>query len=174
MQLNRVVLPAPLGPIRPQMLPCSTSKPTASKAVMPKPKARPHRHNAASFNTTGPPRGSRPPGQGLGLLLSVALGNSGEALKVAVSDGASRHGRVSGRGYGIGQLFRALAHDAADLRFRSGDHALRLWGDAPSLSGHFEVAQKAWLDGMIITIRCAPPRDGGAQARRGLHTQLMG
>jgi hypothetical protein len=98
------------------------------------------------------------------------LSNSGEALKVAVSDGASRHGRVSGRGYGIGQLFRALAHDAANLRFRSGDHALRLWGDAPSLSGHFEVAQKAWLDGMIITVRCAPSRDDGAQARRRLRT----
>lgn len=104
---------------------------------------------------------------GVGVLASLQqnpefaeLADSGEALRVAVSDGASRHGRASGRGYGIGQLFRALAHDSAELRFRSGDHALRLWGDAPSLSGQFEVAQKARLDGLIVTVRCTPRQDG--------------
>lgn len=102
---------------------------------------------------------------GVGVLTSLRenpefaqLADSGDALRVAVSDGASRHGRASGRGYGIGQLFRALAHDSAELRFRSGDHALRLWGDAPSLSGRYEVAQKARMDGLIITVRCAPRR----------------
>jgi hypothetical protein len=84
------------------------------------------------------------------------LPDSGAALRVAVSDGASRHARSTGHGYGIGQLFRALAHDAAELRFRSGDHALRLWGDAPSLIGQVELAQKAWLDGLTITVRCGP------------------
>lgn len=84
------------------------------------------------------------------------LSDSGTALRVATSDGASRYARSSGHGYGIGQLFRALAHDAAELRFRSGDHALRLWGDAPSLTGHLELAQKAWLDGLAISVRCAP------------------
>ncbi len=84
------------------------------------------------------------------------LPESGAALRVAVSDGASRHARSTGHGYGIGQLFRALAHDAAELRFRSGDHALRLWGDAPSLIGHVKLAHKAWLDGLTITVRCAP------------------
>lgn len=102
---------------------------------------------------------------GMGVLASLQqnsefahLKDSGEALRIAVSDGVSRHGSASGRGYGIGQLFRALAHDSAELRFRSGDHALRLWGDAPSLRGHFEVAQKARLDGLIVTVRCAPRR----------------
>ena len=75
---------------------------------------------------------------------------------VAASDGASRYARSTGHGYGIGQLFRALAHHTAGLRFRSGDHALRLWGDAPSLAGQVELAQKAWLDGLTITIRCTP------------------
>lgn len=84
------------------------------------------------------------------------LADTGAALRVAASDGASRHALDTGRGYGIGQLFRALAHDAAELRFRSGDHALRLWGDAPSLTGQIELAQKAWLDGLTITVRCAP------------------
>ena len=90
------------------------------------------------------------------------LEDSGAALRVAASDGASRYARNTGHGYGIGQLFRALAHDAAELRFRSGDHALRLWGDAPSLSGRVELAQKAWLDGLTISVRCAP----GAVRRR--------
>jgi len=84
------------------------------------------------------------------------LADSGAALRVAASDGASRHVRSTGHGYGIGQLFRALAHDAAELRFRSGDYALRLWGDAPSLTGQLELAQKAWLGGLTITARCAP------------------
>ena len=84
------------------------------------------------------------------------LSDSGMALRVAASDGASRHARSSGHGYGIGQLFRALAHDAAELRFRSGDHALRLWGDAPSLIGQVALAQKAWLDGLAVSVRCAP------------------
>ena len=106
---------------------------------------------------------------GIGVLASLRqnpefahLADAGEALRVAISDGASRHGRASGRGYGIGQLFRALAHDSAELRFRSGDHALRLWGDAPSLTGQYEVAQKARLDGLIVTVRCLPPRHNGA------------
>jgi anti-sigma regulatory factor (Ser/Thr protein kinase) len=86
----------------------------------------------------------------------AGLSDSGTALRVAASDGASRHAQSSGHGYGIGQLFRALAHDAAELRFRSGDHALRLWGDAPSLTGHVELAQKAWLDGLAVSVRCAP------------------
>ncbi len=75
------------------------------------------------------------------------LADSEAALRVAASDGASRHARNTGHGYGIGQVFRALAHDAAELR---------LWGDAPSLIGHVELAQKAWLDGLTITVRCAP------------------
>jgi hypothetical protein len=102
---------------------------------------------------------------GMGVLASLrqnpefaGLRDSGEALPAAASDGASRYARSTGHGYGIGKLFRALAHDAAELRFRSGDHALRLWGDAPSLTGQIELAQKARLDGLTISVRCAPGR----------------
>ena len=84
------------------------------------------------------------------------LADSGVALRVAASDGVSRHVHSTGHGYGIGQLFRALANHAGDLRFRSGDHALRLWGDAPSLTGQVELVHTAWLDGLTITVRCAP------------------
>ena len=83
------------------------------------------------------------------------LADCGAALRLAASDGASRHISESGHGYGIGQLFRALAHHNAELRFRSGDHALRIWGDAPSLTGQVEILQKAWLDGLTVTVRCA-------------------
>ncbi len=86
----------------------------------------------------------------------TGLTDSGVALRVAASDRASRHAQSTGRGYGIGQLFRALAHAAAELRFRSGDHAMRLWGDAPSLNGRLELAQKAWLDGLAVPVRCTP------------------
>lgn len=85
----------------------------------------------------------------------AGLTDSGKALRIAASDGASRHARSTGHGYGVGQLFRALAHDSAELRFRSGDYALKLWGDAPSLTGQEELAQKAWLDGLTISVRCA-------------------
>lgn len=98
---------------------------------------------------------------GIGVLASLrqnpeftGLKDSEAALRVALSDGASRHGHDAGRGYGIGNLFRALAHDAGDLRFRSGDHMLRITGDAPSLVGQVQPALKAWLDGLIITVRC--------------------
>lgn len=35
-----------------------------------------------------------------------------------------RFGRDSGCGFGMGQMFRALANHDGDLRFRSDDHAL--------------------------------------------------
>ena len=97
---------------------------------------------------------------GMGVLASLrqneefaGIDNAGSAMQIAISDGASRLGKNSGRGFGIGQLFRALAHDRGDLRFRSDDYALRLWGDAPSLTGHVEIGQKARLPGFIISVR---------------------
>ena len=102
---------------------------------------------------------------GIGVLASLRqnpefahLSDSGAALRAAASDGASRLGKNSGHGYGIGQLFRALARDAGELRFRSGDWAMTIRGDRPSLSGQVELAQKAWLNGLAVTIRCASPR----------------
>lgn len=99
---------------------------------------------------------------GVGVLASLTknpefaeLRDSGEALKVAASDGASRFDRSTGHGFGIGQLFKALARDAGELRFRSGDHAMQIRGDQPSLIGKVDIVQKAWLDGLIVSVRCA-------------------
>jgi len=97
---------------------------------------------------------------GMGVLASLKqnpeftqLEHSGQALREAISDGASRFGRQSGHGYGISQLFRALAHENGDLRFRSGDHVLTLSGDNLSPSGKLSVVKKANLPGFIISVR---------------------
>src|SRR4051812_32361563 len=52
MQLNRVVLPAPLGPMRPQISPCATSKAGPSRATTP-----PNRTTTSFTDSTsfGPP-----------------------------------------------------------------------------------------------------------------------
>lgn len=98
---------------------------------------------------------------GVGVLASLTknpefagIKDSGEALRVAASDGASRFDRSTGHGFGIGQLFKALARDAGELRFRSGDYAMAIRGDQPSLTGKVDTIQKAWLDGLIISVRC--------------------
>lgn len=105
--------------------------------------------------------------QGIGVLASLrqnpefaSIADAGTALRLAASDGASRLGAASGHGYGIGQLFRALAQHHGELRFRSDDHALTLSGNAPSLGGQVEIAQKARLPGLVISVRCTA-RPGG-------------
>lgn len=102
---------------------------------------------------------------GLGVLASLKqnpefanLENSGQALRAALSDGASRFGRESGHGYGIGQLFRALAHERGDLRFRSGDYVLTLCGDNLSLTGKMEIVKKATLTGFVVSVMCRTSR----------------
>lgn len=107
---------------------------------------------------------------GIGVLASLrknqefaSLTDSGEALKVAASDGASRFDRNTGHGFGIGALFRALARDAGGLRFRSGDYSMSIHGDRPNLTGTVEVVKKAWLDGLIVSVRCTPGDGVGNQ-----------
>ena len=101
---------------------------------------------------------------GIGVLASlqtspdyVCLQDAGAALKVAVEDGNSRFGRASGNGYGIGQIFRALANHDGELRFRSGDHALAVRGHSPTLQGCVEIGHKAQLIGLTISVLCRTP-----------------
>lgn len=82
------------------------------------------------------------------------LRDSGEALREAAKDGVSSISTASGRGYGIGQLFRALAGWDGEVRFRSGDHSLTIRGDSLSLSGGLEIAQRPVFDGLTISILC--------------------
>lgn len=101
---------------------------------------------------------------GVGVLASLRqnpefarLPDAGEALRAAASDGVSRYGRASGHGFGVGQVFRALASHSGRLRFRSDDFAWSLSGDSPSLTGKTELVQKAWLTGLTITVLCEGP-----------------
>jgi hypothetical protein len=101
---------------------------------------------------------------GVGVLASLRensdyahLRDAGAALKVAVQDGNSRFGSASGNGFGMGQMFRALANHDGELRFRSGDHALAVRGHSPNLQGHVELGHKAHLGGMTISVLCRTP-----------------
>lgn len=100
---------------------------------------------------------------GIGVLASLhshadyaGIEDAGVALKVAVADGESRFGRDSGCGFGMGQMFRALANHDGDLRFRSDDHALEVRGHSPSLQGRVQLRQKASLPGLTISVLCRP------------------
>lgn len=84
----------------------------------------------------------------------AAVEDAGTALKLAVADGESRFGRASGSGFGMGQMFRALANHDGDLRFRSGDHALEIRGHSPSLQGSVELRHKAALPGLTVSVLC--------------------
>lgn len=108
---------------------------------------------------------------GIGVLASLrecsdyaGVPDAGEALKVAVEDGQSRFGRASGGGFGMGQMFRALANHDGELRFRSDDHALAVRGQSPSLKGSVELGHKARLGGLTISVRCPAP-NGASHGR---------
>lgn len=101
---------------------------------------------------------------GVGVLTSLRespdysdIVDAGAALRVAVEDGQSRFGRASGAGFGLGQMFRALANHDGELRFRSDDHALTVRGHSPSLQGSVELSHKARLAGLTISVRCLAP-----------------
>ena len=100
---------------------------------------------------------------GIGVLESLhshadyaGIEDAGMALKVAASDGESRFGRDSGCGFGMGQMFRALANHDGDLRFRSDDHALEIRGHSQSLRGRVQLRQKAPLVGLTVSVLCRP------------------
>jgi hypothetical protein len=100
---------------------------------------------------------------GVGVLASLrshsdyaGLEDAGMALKAAVANGESRFGRNSGSGFGMGQMFRALASHDGDLRFRGDDHALEVRGHSPSLQGRVQLRQKAALPGLTVSVLCRP------------------
>ena len=78
--------------------------------------------------------------RGVGLVATLreapeynTLSDSCEALRLALTDGASRFGFDHGRGYGFRPLFTGLANRQASLRFRTGTGALTIDGTTPSL-----------------------------------------
>jgi len=98
--------------------------------------------------------------RGLGVLESLrsctdysGLTDHGEALRLTLKDGVSRHGANAGRGFGFRPLFIGLANLNGALRFRSGDHALVIDGSNPSPMTA-RTAQKPSLKGLMISVAC--------------------
>lgn len=83
------------------------------------------------------------------------LTDHGLAMHAALQENVSRYGRSSGHGQGFRDLFLGLAYLNADLRFRSGDHALLISGPHPDLkTAHLE--QKTSFQGFLVAVRCRP------------------
>lgn len=83
-------------------------------------------------------------------------------LELALTEGISRYGSGSGRGYGFQPLFIGLANLNGSLRFRFGDHALIIDGQKPTLM-KAKIAQKPFIPGFFISVRCEleqPPKQG--------------
>ena len=97
---------------------------------------------------------------GIGVLHSLrrnaahaGLRDEGTALEAAITDGVSRYGPNSNRGYGFRPIFTGLVSLHGELRFRSGDHAITMDGTSPALTTS-RVSQKAPLDGFFASVRC--------------------
>lgn len=97
---------------------------------------------------------------GIGVLESLrsytefaGLCDHGEALRLALTDGVSRYGPAAGRGQGFRPLFIGLANLNGALRFRSGDHALLIDGQNPSLMTA-RPAQKPPIPGFLVSVSC--------------------
>lgn len=85
------------------------------------------------------------------------LNDHGRALHLALQEGVSRYGQSAHRGMGFRELFLGLASLNADLRFRSGDHALTISGPHPELKVA-RLAQKPVYQGFLVSVRCELPR----------------
>jgi anti-sigma regulatory factor (Ser/Thr protein kinase) len=101
---------------------------------------------------------------GIGVLRSLqsspefsTLRGHGDALRAALTEGTSRYGSGKGRGYGFRQMFLSLRALDVALRFRSGDHALTLDGQNPTLT-EAVLHQKATLGGFLVSAVCRAPR----------------
>lgn len=101
--------------------------------------------------------------RGVGILASLQrcplyadVPDHGTALQTALTDGTSRFGANSQRGYGFRPIFIGLTNLRGVLRFRSGDHALAIDGTSPNLA-MAQLAQKPAIDGFFASIRCQTP-----------------
>ena len=95
---------------------------------------------------------------GIGVLESLRsaaayarLRDHGDALRLSLSYGISRHGPAAQRGYGFRPLFIGLANLNASLRFRSGDHVLQIEGRNPTLVTA-RIARRPSISGLLISV----------------------
>ena len=97
---------------------------------------------------------------GVGVLASLRdaaeyadLVDDGAALRLTLTEGASRFGSHSDRGHGFRPLFTGLANQRATLRFRSGEAAVSIDGRDPQLV-MAQPATKPRLSGFLISVSC--------------------
>lgn len=97
---------------------------------------------------------------GVGVLASLSsapeyrdLENHGEALRLTLTEGASRFGFQAGRGFGFRPLFVGLANRSAILRFRSGNAALEIDGASPTLMTA-RISERPVLRGFFVSVTC--------------------
>ena len=100
---------------------------------------------------------------GIGILNSLQskgdflyLRDEGSALRAALTEGVSRYGRGSRRGFGFRPIFQGLIDHHGELRFRSGDHALMIENIQPQLASA-RIAQKSRIQGFFASVRCTTP-----------------
>jgi len=98
--------------------------------------------------------------KGVGLLSTLreapeytSLDDHGEALRLALTDGASRFGFDRGRGYGFRPLFTGLVNRHASLRFRTGNASLAIDGTTPTIV-RVQRGQKVHVPGFFISVAC--------------------
>lgn len=98
--------------------------------------------------------------RGIGSLASLRtcseyadLTDDGEALRLTLTDGVSRHGTRSGHGRGFRPLFTGLANLNGALRFRSGSGVLTLDGMNPSLVAA-KLGVKPEVRGFLAAVVC--------------------
>jgi hypothetical protein len=98
--------------------------------------------------------------RGIGVLQSLRscpehaqLADHGQALRLVVSAGISRHGTNTGHGFGFHPLFTGLANLNGNLRFRSGDYALTMDGHNP-VAIPAKLWQKPSINGFFIAVIC--------------------
>lgn len=101
---------------------------------------------------------------GVGVLASLRtcpeyqhVTDSGQALLIALSEGATRYGHGSGHGTGFAQVFVSLANLFGSLRFRSGNHSLEIEGISPSLPVA-QLRQRANIAGLLVSVCCRSRR----------------
>lgn len=101
--------------------------------------------------------------RGVGVLATLreadefrSLTDHGRALHLTLQEGVSRRGRDPGHGNGFRDLFAGLQSLSADLRFRSGDHALLINGARADLK-QARLAQKSPMDGFLAAVCCHAP-----------------
>lgn len=82
--------------------------------------------------------------------------DTGEALKLCITDGVSRHGHDAKRGHGFQELFSRLADFNARVRIRSDDQVVDLRGDC--LGPRLAIpAGRAPMRGFLVSTQCFPP-----------------